>query len=157
MGSINRVPTCPVGWRRGGHLCRVADNTVWSHWQVASRSSEMNFTKNYTLLYLYMTVLTCWCLKNPNINCCCCMLRQSTSPTPVNVYYHASTSPPRELQQINRVFTTSGNTGNLEFNCCSWTFLYNRSMIDNWQACNEVDLPFTNPYCLLLIRSLPSK
>jgi len=21
-----------LGWRRGGHLCRVADNTVWSHW-----------------------------------------------------------------------------------------------------------------------------
>jgi len=20
-----------LGWRRGGHLCRVADNTVWSH------------------------------------------------------------------------------------------------------------------------------
>ena len=36
-----------------GHLCRVADNTVWSHWQVASRSSEVNFTKNYTLLYLF--------------------------------------------------------------------------------------------------------
>jgi len=31
----------------------VADNTVWSHWQVASRSSEVNFTKNYTLLYLF--------------------------------------------------------------------------------------------------------
>ena len=43
-----------LGWRRGGHLCRVADNTVWSHWQVASRSSEVNFTKNYTLLYLYL-------------------------------------------------------------------------------------------------------
>jgi len=26
-----------LGWRRDGHLCRVADNTVWSHWQVASR------------------------------------------------------------------------------------------------------------------------
>jgi len=25
--------------------------TLWSHWQVASRSSEVNFTKNYTLLY----------------------------------------------------------------------------------------------------------
>ena len=34
-------------------LPRVADNTVWSHWQVASRSSEVNFTKNYTLLYLF--------------------------------------------------------------------------------------------------------
>ena len=45
-GSMNRVPTCPVG-----HLCRVADNTVWSYWQVTSRSSEVNFTKNYTLLY----------------------------------------------------------------------------------------------------------
>ena len=32
----------------------MADNTVWSHWQVASRSSEVNFTKNYTLLYLYL-------------------------------------------------------------------------------------------------------
>jgi len=42
-----------MGWRRGGHLCRVADNTVWSHWQVVSRSSEVNFTKNYTLLYHY--------------------------------------------------------------------------------------------------------
>ena len=40
------------GWRRGGHLCRVAGNTVWSYWQVTSRSSEVNFTKNYTLLYL---------------------------------------------------------------------------------------------------------
>ena len=47
MGSINRVPTCP----RHSHLCRVADNTVWSHWQVASRSSEVNFTNNYTLLF----------------------------------------------------------------------------------------------------------
>ena len=56
MGSINRVPTCPVaavGVKAGGHLCRVADNTVWSHWQVASHSSEVNFTKNYTLLYLF--------------------------------------------------------------------------------------------------------
>jgi len=25
----------------------------------------------------------------------------------------------------------SGSTGNLEFNCSSWKFLYNRSMIDN--------------------------
>jgi len=33
----------------------VADNTVWSHWQVASRSSEVNFTKNYMLLYLFFT------------------------------------------------------------------------------------------------------
>ena len=40
--------------KAGGHLCRVADNTVWSHWQVASRSSEVNFTKNYTLFYLYV-------------------------------------------------------------------------------------------------------
>ena len=40
--------------RQGGHLCRVADNTVWSHWQVASRSSEVNFTKNYTLLFWYV-------------------------------------------------------------------------------------------------------
>jgi len=40
--------------RRGGHLCRVADNTVWSHWQVASRSSEVNFTKNYTLLFVML-------------------------------------------------------------------------------------------------------
>jgi len=32
----------------------VADNTVWSHWQVASRSSEVIFTKNCTLLYLYL-------------------------------------------------------------------------------------------------------
>jgi len=49
----------PLGWRRGGHLCRVADNTVWSHWQVASRSSEVNFTKNYTLLFylFYFTSL----------------------------------------------------------------------------------------------------
>jgi len=38
-----------IGWRRGGHLCRVADNTVLSHWQVASRSSDVNFTKNYSL------------------------------------------------------------------------------------------------------------
>ena len=43
-----------LGWRRSGHLCQVADNTVWSHWQVASRSSEVNFTKNCTLLYLYL-------------------------------------------------------------------------------------------------------
>ena len=41
-----------LGWRRGGHLCRMAGNTVWSHWQVTSRSSEVNFTKNYTLLSL---------------------------------------------------------------------------------------------------------
>jgi len=40
-----------LGWRRGGHLCRVADNTVWFHWQKASHSgSEVNFTKNYMLL-----------------------------------------------------------------------------------------------------------
>jgi len=43
-----------LGWRRGGHLCRVSDNTVWSHWQVAFRSSEVNFTKNYTLLYHFL-------------------------------------------------------------------------------------------------------
>jgi len=64
-----------LGWRRGGHLCRVNNvlikvtlsrqrhcrgtvNTVWSHWQVASRSSEVNFTKNYTLLYLYLYAWT---------------------------------------------------------------------------------------------------
>jgi len=30
--------------------------------------------------------------------------------------------------------STSGNTGNLlECNCSSWKFLYNRSMIDNWE------------------------
>jgi len=46
-----------LGWRRGGHLCRVADNTVWSHWQVASRSSGVNFTKNYTLLTLFSRLL----------------------------------------------------------------------------------------------------
>jgi len=50
-GSINRDQPARLGWRRGGHLCRVADNTVWSHWQVTFRSSEVNFTKNYTLLY----------------------------------------------------------------------------------------------------------
>jgi len=44
-GSINRVPTCPVGWRQ---------ITLWSRWQVTSRSSKMHFTKNYTLLYLYL-------------------------------------------------------------------------------------------------------
>jgi len=33
-----------LGWRRDGHLCRVAGNTVWSHWQVASRSSKNSFT-----------------------------------------------------------------------------------------------------------------
>jgi len=43
--------------KAGGHLCRMTDNTVWSHWQVASRSSEVNFTKNYTLLYLYLFTL----------------------------------------------------------------------------------------------------
>jgi len=46
--------------------CRVADNTVWSHWQVASRSSEVNFTKNYTLLYLWSlsAILTCEFVRN---------------------------------------------------------------------------------------------
>ena len=39
---------------RGGHLCRVADNTVWSHWQVASHSSEVNVTKNYTLIFFFL-------------------------------------------------------------------------------------------------------
>ena len=42
---------------RGGHLCQVTDNTVWSHWQVASHSSELNFTKNYMLLYLFLSCL----------------------------------------------------------------------------------------------------
>jgi len=51
---VNVVQPARLGWRRGGHLCRVADNTVWSHWQVASRSSEVNFTKKYTLLYLFL-------------------------------------------------------------------------------------------------------
>jgi len=44
-------------WRQGGHLCLVAGNTVWSHWQVASRSFEVNFTKNYMLLFLYVRFL----------------------------------------------------------------------------------------------------
>jgi len=35
---------------------------VWSHWQVASRSSEVNFTKNYTLLYLLPFYLCDVCL-----------------------------------------------------------------------------------------------
>ena len=57
-GSINRVPTCPVGVKAGrSPLSGGIDNTVWSHWQVASRSSEVNFTKNYALLYLYIYFL----------------------------------------------------------------------------------------------------
>jgi len=40
---------------------RVADNTVRSHWQVASRSSEVNFTKNCMLLYLFFYLL---CVKD---------------------------------------------------------------------------------------------
>jgi len=38
----------------------VAGNTVWSYWQVTSRSSEVNFTKNYTLLYLLSCGQTDW-------------------------------------------------------------------------------------------------
>ena len=44
--GVDKSSTNLPGWGEG-HLCRVADNTVWSHWQVASRSSEVNFTKNY--------------------------------------------------------------------------------------------------------------
>ena len=47
-GSINRVPTCPVGVKAG----RSPLSGGRSHWQVASRSSEVNFTKNYTLYFL---------------------------------------------------------------------------------------------------------
>jgi len=49
--------TCMLGWRRGGHLCRVADNTVWSHWQVASRSSEVNSRRtirSFTFLFFFL-------------------------------------------------------------------------------------------------------
>ena len=39
--SINREPV--FGWcsDRNNHLCRVAGNTVWSHWHVISCSSEV--------------------------------------------------------------------------------------------------------------------
>jgi len=56
-----------LGWRRGGHLCRVADNTVWSHWQVASRSSEVNFAKNYTLLFTFLFISQWWGKWNSNL------------------------------------------------------------------------------------------
>ena len=49
----NMFIRCDTTHERGGHLCRVAGNAVWSYWQVTSRSSEVNFTKNYTLLYLF--------------------------------------------------------------------------------------------------------
>jgi len=43
---------------------------------------------------------------------------------------HCGSYPPDTRVQMYRV---SGNTGNLlEFNCCSWKFLYNRSLINNW-------------------------
>jgi len=43
MGVDKSSTNLPVGVKAGQHLSPVADNTVWSHWQVASRSSEVNF------------------------------------------------------------------------------------------------------------------
>jgi len=37
-GRLIEYQPARLGWRRGGHLCRMADNTVWSQWQVASRT-----------------------------------------------------------------------------------------------------------------------
>jgi len=45
---------------RGGHLCRVADNTVWSHWQVASRSNVVLrwiSRRNIRSFYLVTTIV----------------------------------------------------------------------------------------------------
>ena len=58
-GEQETVPIQAFEWCHSVicHLCRVADNTVWSHLQVASRSSEVNFTKNYTLLYLLFPMI----------------------------------------------------------------------------------------------------
>ena len=47
------------------HPTEVTDNTVWSHWQVVSRSSEVNFTKNYTLLYLFFYLVRQYCGMSP--------------------------------------------------------------------------------------------
>ena len=44
---------CQLGLWRGCRLCRVAGNTVWSHWHVNSRSSEMGFINCYTCYYYY--------------------------------------------------------------------------------------------------------
>ena len=48
-GSINRVPTCPVGVKAGRSPPSGADNTVIP----LTSSSEVNFAKNYTLLHLH--------------------------------------------------------------------------------------------------------
>ena len=49
-------PDVETLWR-GGRLCRVAGNTVWSHWHVNSRSSEMGFINCYTCYYYYYYTL----------------------------------------------------------------------------------------------------
>ena len=48
------------GWGEDGAVTSVGWQIpvcVWSHWQVASRSSDVNFTKNYTLLYIIIDKL----------------------------------------------------------------------------------------------------
>ena len=51
--GVDKSSTNLPGWGEGGAVTSVRwQITLWSHWQVASRSSEVNFTKNYTLLYL---------------------------------------------------------------------------------------------------------
>ena len=57
-GSINRVPTCPVGVKAGGGVTSVGwqitlcDPT--DKWRPIVLTSEVNFNKNYTLRYLYL-------------------------------------------------------------------------------------------------------
>ena len=53
-----------LGLWRGGRLCRVTGNTVWSHWHVNSRSSEMGFINCYTCYYYYYRQrVGCWGLR----------------------------------------------------------------------------------------------
>jgi len=47
--GVDKSSTNLPDWGEG----RGVDNTVWSHWQVASRSSEVNLTKNFSLLYFF--------------------------------------------------------------------------------------------------------
>jgi len=51
--QVDKSSTNLPGWGEGRAVTSVGwQITMWSHWHMASRSSEVNFRKNYTLLYL---------------------------------------------------------------------------------------------------------
>ena len=53
--GVDKSSTNLLGWGEG-HLCRVADNTVWSHWQVAPHSFEMNSQRTMRIVLFF----NCW-------------------------------------------------------------------------------------------------